>query len=121
MVWDLILDVMFFLDIVLNFLTGYFDESDNVPELVMSCKRVATNYTKGWFFLDFIATFPFQLIELYAKTGGTKYNKLLRLLRLPRLYRLVRLFKCVKLMKMPSLKKCCAFMRINDGRRFITL
>ena len=113
MIFDLFLDTMFMLDIFLNFFTGYYDSSEELGEPIMNCKKIAINYIKGWFFLDVIATFPFQLIELYAHTGGTKYNKLLRLLRLPRLYRLVRLFKCVRLMKMPSVKKCCQFMRIN--------
>ena len=79
----------------------------------MKCKPIALNYLKGWFTLDAISTFPFQLIELYANTSNGSYNKLLRLLRLPRLYRLVRLFKCVRLIQMPGVKKCCQILRIN--------
>ncbi len=114
MVWDLMLDAIFLLDIILNFFTGYLDQSEG-GLLVMKCKPIAANYLKGWFTLDALSTFPFQLIELYANTQGASYNKLLRLLRLPRLYRLVRLLKCVRLMKMPGIKKCCQFLRINDG------
>lgn len=105
--FDLYLDSMFMLDILLNFFTGYYDKEDELSGPIMDCKKIALNYLKGWLFLDVIATFPFQLIELYFQTGGTRYNKLLRLLRLPRLYRLIRLFKCVRLMKMSSVKKCC--------------
>jgi hypothetical protein len=45
---------------------------------------IAENYIRGWFFIDFFSTFPFELM-----VSGFKFSKLLRLLRLPRLLRLI--------------------------------
>lgn len=56
---------------------------------------IAKNYVyKGWFFVDFIAVFPFGSV---IKTGQA--TKLLRLLRLPRLFKLVDISRFSKLMK----------------------
>lgn len=55
---DFVLDIFFFLDILLNFVTGYWDRTDG-PTLVMNCRKIALNYLKSWFVLDFISTFPF--------------------------------------------------------------
>ena len=85
--------------------------------MVLDCRKVCVQYCKGWFVIDAFATFPFQIIEYVFAGHSNNYNQFLRLLRLPRIYRLIRLFKCVRLMKMPSLKKLCKYLRINDGRR----
>ena len=49
-----VVDVMFILDIVVNFFSAY--KEDNV--LVTSNKQIAKNYIHGWFIFDFIASFP---------------------------------------------------------------
>ena len=61
-VFDLCVDFLFFIDIILNFLTGY--ELQNGVIEVRKCK-IAINYIKGFFFIDLITTMPFQLIEKF--------------------------------------------------------
>ncbi len=111
---DLVIDSLFLGDIVLTFLTGYRDKKVE-GGVVLDCRQVCVKYWKGWFVIDAFATFPFQMIEYVFAGESNNYNQFLRLLRLPRIYRLIRLFKCVRLMNMPSLKKLCKYLRINDG------
>jgi len=56
---------------------------------------IAENYIRGWFFIDFFSTFPF---EMMIEEKG-KFSKLLRLLRLPRLIRLIDTQRVKKLTK----------------------
>ena len=102
---DLCLDFVFILDIIFNFITGYRDPKEN-EKVVLKCRKLATHYLKGWFILDFISTFPFQIIEVAMSRNAPQYNKLLRLLRLPRLYRLLKVAKCLNLLKRPGIKRC---------------
>ena len=53
-------DIAFFVDIVLNFLTGYIPRRSSVPE--QNLKRIAVNYIRNTFVLDFVATFPWEVV-----------------------------------------------------------
>lgn len=44
LVFDWVVDVFFYLDVVLNFRTGYYQEET----LVLSPRRIANNYLRGW-------------------------------------------------------------------------
>ena len=92
---DLIVDALFFIDIIINFLSSYEDAETGLP--IISFKKIAGNYLKGWFILDFLAVLPVQLIEEYLD-GGNQL-KLARLARLPRLYRLVRILRMIKMLR----------------------
>jgi len=90
-------DSIFLIDIVLNFFTGYYDQNNN---LIMDKPKIATKYLKGWFLLDFVALFPFDIIiKLISdqEDQGTTSNKLLRLLRLPRLTKISKLLEIAKI------------------------
>ena len=52
-------DLVFLLDIIINFVSSYFDNEDN---LVVEHKKIAINYLKGWFWIDFISIIPFEFI-----------------------------------------------------------
>ena len=97
---DYIVDVSFWLDIVVNFLTAIEDPARGV--LIINFKRIASNYLSGWFFLDFTACVPvdgiMNLITMADETGGEV--KLARLARLYRLWRLVRIMRMSKILKM---------------------
>ena len=85
---DTIIDSFFAFDIVLNFFCAYFDYDEN---LVHDRKEIAKNYLKSWFFIDFIAVFPFNFIFQVNRD----YSSLARLARLPRLYRLFKITKYI--------------------------
>jgi hypothetical protein len=62
-------DLVFFIDIVLNFLTGYFPPRSSVPEHRL--KYIAINYLRDTFVLDAVATFPWEVVRtpLYPGTA----------------------------------------------------
>uniref|UniRef100_A0A2K5P2S7 Potassium voltage-gated channel subfamily H member 6 n=1 Tax=Cercocebus atys TaxID=9531 RepID=A0A2K5P2S7_CERAT len=82
---DLIVDIMFVVDIVINFRTTYVNTND---EVVSHPRRIAVHYFKGWFLIDMVAAIPFDL--LIFRTGSDETTTLIGLLKTARLLRLVR-------------------------------
>lgn len=56
---DLVVDVMFIIDILINFRTTYVNHND---EVVSQPARIAQHYFKGWFLIDIVAAIPFDLL-----------------------------------------------------------
>ena len=57
---DLFFDVFFGLDILINFISSYYDEKN---QLVFTLKEIVLNYLKSYFFLDLISCFPIEMIS----------------------------------------------------------
>ena len=96
--WEVVVDVYFWIDIVINFRTAYF--SDSVErELIVDQRQIALRYLKGWFVVDLLSCMPVTYIELALTASNDENNagtqlklfKVLRLLRLAKLLRLARL------------------------------
>ncbi|KAM9839180.1 voltage-gated inwardly rectifying potassium channel KCNH2 [Aulostomus maculatus] len=81
---DLIVDIMFIIDILINFRTTYVNTND---EVVSHPVRIAVHYFKGWFLIDMVAAIPFDLL-IYR--NGEETTTLIGLLKTARLLRLVR-------------------------------
>ena len=62
---DYIVDVMFIIDIFINFRTTFVDVHD---EVVSDPCRVAIHYMKGWFVVDLLAAIPFELLIMIGNT-----------------------------------------------------
>ena len=60
---DVFMDVFFYLDIVLNFRTGFV----HGHELVMEPREIAGHYLRFWFWIDFLASFPSNIFSRRAK------------------------------------------------------
>ncbi|XP_073979824.1 voltage-gated inwardly rectifying potassium channel KCNH6-like isoform X3 [Rhodnius prolixus] len=89
---DLIVDVTFIVDILINFRTTYVNQND---EVVSHPGKIAVHYLRGWFLIDLVAAIPFDLLlfgsdtdELGLDTDET--TTLIGLLKTARLLRLVR-------------------------------
>merc|ERR1711865_660450 len=101
-VFDIIMDLVFLMDMVLSFRTAFFNER---CELVYTIKAIKWQYLKGWFTIDLLSTFPFdRCAALFTKasgpcdqgdggSAGIRAIKLLRVLRLARLAKLIKLLK----------------------------
>ncbi|XP_072307312.1 voltage-gated inwardly rectifying potassium channel KCNH2 [Eucyclogobius newberryi] len=81
---DLIVDIMFIIDILINFRTTYVNTND---EVVSHPVKIAVHYFKGWFLIDMVAAIPFDLL-IYR--NGEETTTLIGLLKTARLLRLVR-------------------------------
>ncbi|XP_061925656.1 potassium voltage-gated channel subfamily H member 6-like [Entelurus aequoreus] len=90
---DLIVDIMFIVDIGINFRTTYVNSND---EVVSQSSRIAVHYFKGWFLIDMVAAIPFDLLiyrsgeEVVRGGGEGETTTLIGLLKTARLLRLVR-------------------------------
>ncbi|XP_062917316.1 potassium voltage-gated channel subfamily H member 2-like isoform X2 [Mobula hypostoma] len=82
---DLMVDIMFMIDIFINFRTTYVNSND---EVVSNPVRIAIHYFKGWFLIDMVAAIPFDL--LIFRSGSEETTTLIGLLKTARLLRLVR-------------------------------
>ncbi|KAK3926148.1 Potassium voltage-gated channel subfamily H member 6 [Frankliniella fusca] len=62
---DLIVDVTFIVDILINFRTTYVNGAD---EVVSHPGKIAVHYFKGWFVIDLVAAIPFDLLLFGSDT-----------------------------------------------------
>lgn len=82
---DLMVDIMFIVDILINFRTTYVNNNE---EVVSHPANIAIHYFKGWFLIDMVAAIPFDL--LIFGSGSDETTTLIGLLKTARLLRLVR-------------------------------
>jgi hypothetical protein len=88
-------------------------------------RRIAVEYLRGWFVIDFFACFPFDqlqplIFDLFQADNSTnsvsQSNTLVRLARLPRFYRLIRVVRLFRLLKFSqSLNTIFNIFGINKG------
>ena len=95
---EICIDIVFMMDIILNFRTGVIDEHDNV---IYDADKVAMNYLRSWFLLDFVSGLPFTLLDslgvLSLKSfSALKSSRVLKALRIVRFLKLTRLLKGAK-------------------------
>jgi hypothetical protein len=57
--FDLSIDIFFFFDVIINFLSAYEDQNG---DLVTDLKPIAKNYLKSWFVIDITSCIPISYI-----------------------------------------------------------
>ncbi|KAL4617704.1 potassium voltage-gated channel subfamily H member 4-like [Arapaima gigas] len=83
---DIAVEMLFILDIILNFRTTYVSQSGQV---VYDARSICIHYAATWFFVDLIAALPFDLLYAFNIT----VTSLVHLLKTVRLLRLLRLLQ----------------------------
>ncbi len=68
------MDIMFIVDILINFRTTYVNANE---EVVSHPAKIAVHYFKGWFFIDMVAAIPFDL--LIFEGGSEEVSLILRI------------------------------------------
>ncbi|KAG7384787.1 hypothetical protein PHYPSEUDO_002240 [Phytophthora pseudosyringae] len=92
-----ITDAIYLLDVVLNFRTGYVEDT----EVVMDSRMVATHYLKSWFIMDLIGSIPVEYIINFNTSGISSverkaFKASVKYLKVPKLFRVARLIKFVQ-------------------------
>ena len=64
-----LVDIMFIIDIVINFRTTYINENEDV---VSEPSKIAVHYFRGWFIIDLVAAIPFDLLLFGSDTDEVK-------------------------------------------------
>ncbi|XP_072229966.1 voltage-gated delayed rectifier potassium channel KCNH4 [Leuresthes tenuis] len=81
---DIAVEMLFILDIILNFRTTFVSQSGQV---VYEARPICIHYATTWFFVDLVAALPFDLLYAFNIT----VTSLVHLLKTVRLLRLLRL------------------------------
>jgi len=89
-IFDVIITIVFAIDIYLNFNTAYEEKRVFVTDR----KLINRRYLKGWFLPDILATIPFSLI--FFSVHGMFLTRLFRFFRLTRLFKLLSASKTLK-------------------------
>jgi voltage-gated potassium channel Kch len=90
--FDFIVVTLFIIDIFIHFNSSYYDSYHEIFDR----KKIAKNYLKTWFIIDFLSVFPFEYIYLYLFSDNgidpatLKQFRMLRVLRLLRLSQVLR-------------------------------
>ncbi|XP_066524507.1 potassium/sodium hyperpolarization-activated cyclic nucleotide-gated channel 3 [Hoplias malabaricus] len=100
-VFNVVSDTFFLVDLVLNFRTGIVKEDST--EIILDPQLIKVRYLRSWFIVDFISSIPVDYIFLIVETRIdsdfyktaralriVRFTKILSLLRLLRLSRLIR-------------------------------
>ncbi|KAM9336688.1 LOW QUALITY PROTEIN: voltage-gated delayed rectifier potassium channel KCNH4-like [Symphorus nematophorus] len=83
---DIVVEMLFIIDIILNFRTSYVSQSGQV---VYESRSICIHYATTWFFVDLVAALPFDLLYAFNIT----VTSLVHLLKTVRLLRLLRLLQ----------------------------
>lgn len=71
LVVDSIVDVVFFLDIVLNFHTTYVSQTG---EVISDPKLIRLNYLKSWFVIDLLSCLPYDIFNAFQDAEDVIYH-----------------------------------------------
>ena len=93
---ELIIDSVFFIDLILNLNTGYITPSG---DFISSRQKIIMKYAKSWLIVDIISCIPFGYIDIGSNSSSINYSSLTKLLRLPKFYKLLRLARVAKMFK----------------------
>lgn len=88
LVFNLGVDLMFVIDIFINFRTTFIKL--NTDEVISNPKQIALHYLKTWFVVDFVAAIPFEFMITPEVDSATTLFGLLKTARLLRLVRVAR-------------------------------
>uniref|UniRef100_H3A9X7 Potassium voltage-gated channel subfamily H member 8 n=2 Tax=Latimeria chalumnae TaxID=7897 RepID=H3A9X7_LATCH len=83
---DIAVEILFIIDIILNFRTSYVSKSGQV---IFEARSICIHYVTTWFIIDLIAALPFDLLYAFNVTVVS----LVHLLKTVRLLRLLRLLQ----------------------------
>ena len=92
---DFFIDFLFFVDILLNTCTAYYDDD---YEMVLDRRQIFRHYARFWLWVDLLACFPFELPLVILESAGVFTDSsfptgVFGMFKLPRLLRLLRVFK----------------------------
>lgn len=91
------INLVFAVDICISFRTAFIDQQGY---LVRDSDRIASNYLKFWFWIDLVATIPYDLLaRAFGIGSGGIQTTILQFLKTPRLLRLGRLARILDRVK----------------------
>ena len=85
---------------IIVFFTAYIKDEDTADDST----KIACHYLKGWFWIDLIAIFPFQLViprQYYnaddGGSGGFGFIRLSKVNRMTKFFKMMKLARYIKI------------------------
>ena len=105
MYMDRVIDIVFIVDLCLNFITTYTDPNG---EEIKDRKKMAWHYLTTWFLLDFVSSVPFGWI-LQNSSKGMQYTTTARVVKVGHAGKVIKAVRALKLTKLVRLFKASCF------------
>eukprot|EP01043_Picozoa_sp_COSAG02_P020175 COSAG02_NODE_988_length_15440_cov_5.979271_13_plen_561_part_00 len=93
---ELVVDVYFIVDLVLNFRTGIVLPSGRVS---LQPSKAASNYCRSWFLLDVVSCLPINYITA-ASSPRENQSSNLKLLKIARTIRILKIFRAARIKRL---------------------
>lgn len=92
-IFETIIDIIFFIDILITFNSAFIDSHGD-----LETRRwiIVKNYLTGFFFLDFLAVFPFWFLTDYDSSSKTHLTRMIRLTKLTRMFRISKIIPIIR-------------------------
>ena len=97
-IFDRVVDAVFWIDIVLNFRTAWVDVEGH---MCFEWKECATKYAQGWLFIDVVSCLPYDYFTLGddGMPGASRQLAVFRVLKVLKLTKLLRVFRSSRILK----------------------
>lgn len=83
--------IAFLLDIILQFFVAYRNKFNHI---VRSPSKIVKNYLRGLFFLDLMASIPFEFINVIVTVQNDSY---FQIMKIPKMFKILKNLKLFKL------------------------
>eukprot|EP01029_Cantina_marsupialis_P007032 TRINITY_DN1775_c0_g1_i1.p1 TRINITY_DN1775_c0_g1~~TRINITY_DN1775_c0_g1_i1.p1 ORF type:complete len:879 (+),score=198.96 TRINITY_DN1775_c0_g1_i1:366-3002(+) len=112
-------DTCFAVDMIFNFFLCYFDEKRS--GMVADTLKITKRYVKGWFIIDFVSIFPFDMLGFVLQSDTLSKLKVLRLIRLLRLMKLLRIVRASRIISRWESHINVSFSKLALGKFILVL
>lgn len=95
--------VFFLFELYLNFQTAYYTKGT----LIEKRKKIVVNYLKTWFFIDCLASFPYDWVlnDIEMNSDSDNSASLLMNAKLIRTFKFIKFIKVLRMLRLLKLKK----------------
>lgn len=118
---SIFIDLIFFVDMILQFITAYSRRTVRGVEWEVRLNRIVPQYLKTWFFLDFITLIPFDLISMTSGQDAMTEMKSIKVVRVLRLLKLMRLLKSSRIIHKIEIPMAIPYQQIALIRFLLVL
>ncbi|KAG7457694.1 hypothetical protein MATL_G00230030 [Megalops atlanticus] len=99
-VFNVMSDTLFLVDLVLNFRTGLVKED---TEIILDPLVIRSNYLKTWFLVDFVSSIPVDYIFLVVDLESLMVSDVIRTARALRIVRFAKILSLLRLLRLSRL------------------
>lgn len=92
-----LIDVIFAVDLVLQFFVAYRMKTRYGHRLETRMKQIARHYLTTWFFVDFLSLIPYDMLGLLLQSDELQRARTLRITKLLRLIKLARVLRASRI------------------------